>query len=475
MESFKLSDEFIEIPEFTLIEDAGSSKLVIKQQKIVKSMVQEYPEHKLRMAKHPAALIDAMPTVSRMIITDDHPAGVIVTSQKEIMGRVIPGTESFIEPFIVADLEISNQNLIKKIKAGKVGVSPGFMCMVDKTPGILGGVEFDASQKDIIFDSLAIVKKGRCSTQDGCGIKFKDSTGELSMDNDEIKRNVSYMMGMMAEMERMLSTLPDDVKKKMMEIHDKMKGMMTSMDSEFADEQGTPLADEAGKLLPGVKANMPTEAVQLYEKTYTTAKAGACKDKTGFAAFGCPIKAAWAAVNAQFVKGKDGKWTKKTADSFSSIIDDTKGKGDNKLTEGKIKVGDREFGPIELEQVLADSRSLERERNQLKAVADTVPELTKKIADLAKELTDTQGIARIATDKIKAIADAERAPKIKAISDAAPFLKPEEVALWPDQRLADTLEMLKDKDGRDIDLSGTPAEGINRDSMLPDNPDGTFK
>lgn len=72
-------------------------------------------------------------------------------------------------------------------------------------------------------------------------------------------------------------------------------------------------------LIPGVKATMPQEGIDLYTKTYNDAKNGSCKGKTGFEAMSCPIKAAWTAVKQQFIKGADGKWVKKGAGAAAGM------------------------------------------------------------------------------------------------------------------------------------------------------------
>jgi len=237
----------------SVAEDGG--KLILKNQPITKSMVQDYPEFGMKMLKHPDELQKAMLTVSRMMVTDNHPKGTMLTTQKDIKGRVVPGTETYVHPFIRANIEITDAALIEKIKKGKKGVSPGFLCTVDRSPGDFEGEKYDGIQTDIIFDTLAIVDEGRCPKKAGCVLKTKD-TGDQKMNDNEAmmkqggpgKSEMSYMMSMMAEMEKMMAKMPPEMKAMMEELQGKMAAVMKNAGDSNPNSSSSPAEDAAGMI-----------------------------------------------------------------------------------------------------------------------------------------------------------------------------------------------------------------------------------
>ncbi len=482
--------------------------LLVKDAVICRAMVLDYQGKKV--LKSPEVLAESMPTMQRMMVTDEHPRSRVIIDVSEIKGRVLPETVRLRNDVATGDLLITDKALADKVRKGKRDLSPGYFADIIEEPGTFNDEPYEAAQKNVLYDHLAVVKLGRCP-RPKCGIvdsadcdlqegdlemvtqiqdeatlashmaaykammtsmeemlkqapaatrsqmvtllnKMKSLMGMIMAlgDSDGAKSpqfnynpdkgRLSSMMGMMAEMERMMSELPEDLKKKMLEIHDKIKSTMAAMDSEQADVQDAPLVDEAGKLLPAVKATMPAEAVQLYEKTYATVKAGACKDKTGFEAFSCPIKAAWAAVKSQFVKGADGKWAKKTADSSSSIIDEEKAKETKETMAESIVVDGVGYTPEMVKKLVADSAALSEAQ---KLAAETRKLLDAKeaaFAEQGKALAASEANAAAQQAQIDSMEQERRTPVIKKITDAMPALKAEDLKAWDMKRLTETVD-----------------------------------
>ena len=124
------------------------------------NMVQSYGDKKV--LKDAEELKKACDYARQIPITDDHPPEKIVTSQNQVMG--FTGQVSFDEEKknIQCDIEITDADLIVKVQKGKTDVSIGFMCDMDNTPGEFGGEKYDAIQRNIILNHLAIVDNGRC-------------------------------------------------------------------------------------------------------------------------------------------------------------------------------------------------------------------------------------------------------------------------------------------------------------------------
>lgn len=140
---------------------------------IARTMVQVYEDSKgkaKRVLKAADALRDMIEFGSGRPVTDEHPNGGVVMSKKD--------TRGFIDNLyftdageVKSDIYITCPRLKKTVQDGKKSeVSIGFYSNVNSTPGIFNDEEYDEVQTDIWLDHLAIVKNGRCSRKDGCGI-----------------------------------------------------------------------------------------------------------------------------------------------------------------------------------------------------------------------------------------------------------------------------------------------------------------
>jgi hypothetical protein len=134
-----------------------------------------------------AAFADGIP------VTREHPRAGIVTDRSEVLG--------FFRNPIAEDnvlkgvLEITGKDLIADIKAGtRTDVSPGFFCELDTTTesgaGSLDGENegegehFDATQRNIFLNHIAVCEHGRCSYEDGCGIGLDASKNKTPVPQD---------------------------------------------------------------------------------------------------------------------------------------------------------------------------------------------------------------------------------------------------------------------------------------------------
>lgn len=111
-------------------------------------------------------------------ITRSHPEAGIVTDQAEILGTF--RNPEMVDEELSGVLRITNKSLIGDVLDGTLKeVSGGFFCNLDRTAsGDYEGTHYDATQKNILLNHVAIVDRGRCSLEDGCGIQM-DSPPEL--------------------------------------------------------------------------------------------------------------------------------------------------------------------------------------------------------------------------------------------------------------------------------------------------------
>lgn len=106
---------------------------------------------------------DAMKSAAHRPITNDHPPEMVDSTnwKKYSVGQT--GDEVTGEGiFIRVPLMVSDENTIKDIESGKRELSPGYTCKLDWTAGKTpAGDEYDASQREIRINHVAIVQAAR--------------------------------------------------------------------------------------------------------------------------------------------------------------------------------------------------------------------------------------------------------------------------------------------------------------------------
>ena len=150
------------------------------------AMVQEYTidGKTIKVLKEPTELKAAADCARMLPVTNDHPSQRIVTDQKEIKGWTDLVNYDEKAEKIRTNIEVRDAETIKDIQEGKDNVSIGFMCDLDYTPGTWKDEKYDAVQRNIVLNHVAIVKKGRCPTG-MCGIGH-DSKGAAIISDSAI-------------------------------------------------------------------------------------------------------------------------------------------------------------------------------------------------------------------------------------------------------------------------------------------------
>ena len=150
---------------------------------LAKEMIYHYDDYD---AFRPSDELEAIaPFIKGVPVTRGHPEAKIVTDRMEVMGWAQDAEYEDDELRVV--LEIADKSLIEDIQSGKLrGVSPGHFSRLDKaSSGEYEGTHYDATQRDIFIDHIAIVEKGRCSTEDGCGIMLDEESKDKSLKKEE--------------------------------------------------------------------------------------------------------------------------------------------------------------------------------------------------------------------------------------------------------------------------------------------------
>lgn len=143
---------------------------------IARHLIQTYGD--LKVLKPAGELEAAAKYADGIPITRDHPPAGIVTDRAEVLGFL--RDPLFENDEIKGILEIADKDLAADVKDGTLtGLSIGFFCNLDHTKGTVGDSDYDAIQKDIFLNHVAVVPVGRCSTEDGCGFHIDSPTDLL--------------------------------------------------------------------------------------------------------------------------------------------------------------------------------------------------------------------------------------------------------------------------------------------------------
>ena len=114
--------------------------------------------------------------------------GGMPTEKKGVHG-IIGEDVRYEAPFLVGNVRILSESLKNSINNGKVELSAGYKCQYDFTAGAFNGQQYDAIQRDIRANHLALVERGRSGSDvavlDKLTITF-DTSELLPMNPEEI-------------------------------------------------------------------------------------------------------------------------------------------------------------------------------------------------------------------------------------------------------------------------------------------------
>lgn len=125
------------------------------------SIVRELKDPK--EAFHP----ESLKTLSNLPVTDNHPPEFVTPKNyKEYMRGMVTETPKVKDPYIETFINVIDPELNKKILNGtQIEISMGYECEVDPTPGMWNGQIYDAIQRKIVYNHLAVVEMGRAGPE----------------------------------------------------------------------------------------------------------------------------------------------------------------------------------------------------------------------------------------------------------------------------------------------------------------------
>ncbi|MCE8428867.1 MAG: DUF2213 domain-containing protein [Candidatus Methanoperedens sp.] len=394
--------------------------LLVKDAIICRAMVLDYNGKKI--LKSPEVLTDSMPTMQRMMITDEHPRSRVIMDVLEIKGRVLPETVTLNNNVATGDLLITDKVLADEIRKGKRDLSPGYYADIIEEPGTFNDEPYQAVQKKVLYDHLAVVKAGRCS-RPKCGIM--DSAVPDNPDTN------------MRELVTIPKEIADGIEKDLGKLHEAAAGL-SPKDRELV-----------GRFVEGINGLllMIHRMNSLMQEMPKEKHAGMAKIIRSL------TKSMVTAQGAEEEQQPPVNNSAAPTDSNSSIVDDQKIKETQETMAESIVIDGVGYTPEMVKKLLADSAALLEAQKTATETRKLLDAKEVAFADQGKTLAASE--ARIATLQVQidAVEQERRAPLIKQITDAMPALKIEDLKTWDFKRLTDTAssvldaEKLKMKDG----------------------------
>lgn len=168
----------------------------------------------------------SLTSFANKIVTDDHPSELVNADNAKKLQIGFSGPEVTKDGiFATTVLHITDSEAIKKIEDGKVELSNGYTSDIEWISGVTSeGDTYDAIQRNIKGNHIALVTKGRC----GPACKVSDN---LPDDNDKEPKMATVtidgvdfeMSDQAAQATRKLQGRVDDAEKKAKDVEEEMK------------------------------------------------------------------------------------------------------------------------------------------------------------------------------------------------------------------------------------------------------------
>ena len=105
---------------------------------------------------------DSLNSLKLIPLTNNHPKEAVTSENIKKLQKGFVGDEILTDSYHVsAPIAITDEDTVMDVKDGKRSLSCGYRARLDYTPGTWMGVEYDAVQRDIRYNHVAVVSKGR--------------------------------------------------------------------------------------------------------------------------------------------------------------------------------------------------------------------------------------------------------------------------------------------------------------------------
>lgn len=210
---------------------------------------------------------DSLDSLRMVPLTLGHPAGGLDAkrARKESRGSV---GENVVQDgdFVAASIVVHDETMVQALEDGTRQISCGYSCKVDPTPGEYNGQRYDGVQREIRYNHVALVERGRAGPEVAVRMDHKQEIrmakmkiGEVEVDvPEEVKGAFDALQAESAGLKASLATM---VKK------DEMDGLKARADALEAQVKELPkmakaraaLEREAAKFISADKFDAMTD------------------------------------------------------------------------------------------------------------------------------------------------------------------------------------------------------------------------
>jgi hypothetical protein len=121
--------------------------------------------------------VDSLSSLAEVPVTNDHPQQPLNVENTKLLAVGYTGSDvGKINEFVKCGVTIYDKDTIKAIMhEGKRELSGGYTCDIEMTPGIHNDMPYDAVQRNIRYNHLAVVKDGRAGHEASLKLDSQDA------------------------------------------------------------------------------------------------------------------------------------------------------------------------------------------------------------------------------------------------------------------------------------------------------------
>ncbi len=136
---------------------------------------------------------DSMDSFANLAVTDDHPPELLTAenTSKYSKGHTFPEVKKDGD-FLTTSLLITDAKTIQKVNDGKQELSNGYLCGLEMSSGVWNGKKYDAIQRNIRGNHVAIVTKGRAGRNARLTLDSGEITDFAEMVESDLNKDDSY-------------------------------------------------------------------------------------------------------------------------------------------------------------------------------------------------------------------------------------------------------------------------------------------
>lgn len=220
------------------------------------------PDGSIRKELRPSEEVfksDSLKSLSEVPVTNNHPPELVTAdnSKKFSVGFTGESVERD-DRFVKVGLTVTDSEAIKQMTEDrKLETSCGYTCDIEEIPGEFKGERYDAIQKNIVYNHLAIVNRGRAGPE----VRVRlDSNSAVMVEEDNSKKSKGDDMSVKIKLDSIEYEVQDsglakaitekvDALEKLTKEHETLKGKYDALESDVKKKD---------QEIKGLKAKAPS-------------------------------------------------------------------------------------------------------------------------------------------------------------------------------------------------------------------------